>query len=869
MSNKGVIGNVNLNGETYSIASTLAAICSTSASAQSKTASVVNCPSGNTPTFTLIDGITISVLFENANTAQNPTLNINNSGAKPIYKFNTTNSVTWDAGTTLNLTYFAASGKTGWWVNGEYKESEQANELYKITVTSSNNSYSSDKDYEEILAAYNADNYLYAEYNNSIYSFVSRTTNNENYYDFNFKKLNDTGYNTIIISGISGHDPEQPIDTYTSYKYTSFYTPDFDDISFKVTATFNDNTWSVDKTYSQITTAYNTGKYIYLYYVNNDYDDCYLPLVAVDQVYHFESLSYYKYIHFEIYLDENNTTKVSYEEIPLVTDVQVNGTSILSSGVANLITNTAYNASSNKLATMSDIPTFSGVNDVKIDNSTIVSSGIANITTSTSHPYSSNNPLATIGDISAAGGGTVTSITAGTGLTGGTITSSGTIALDTSGVTAGTYQGLTVDTYGRVTSATNKTYSASEISYQPVEQGLQVENVCEALDDLYVHKADLDKVGYIKINNTNYLINGYQKTTVSGISGISISYGTGLDEIFLPDGIGFNTGVNNILSTVSQTYAPLASPALTGTPTAPTATSSTNTTQIATTEFVQTIKGEISSTIPTKVSDLTNDSGFTSNIGTITGITMNGTSKGTSGVVNLGTVLTSYTETDPTVPAWAKASTKPTYTASEVGALSSTVPVNIGDSLYLRGTGLWRSTETANADRIITTVNSGKDLMINADSTKTDANTGIIYLGYTNTTAVNIGASSSDVALKYNGSAVFSNSYTSPSVYSSRCTITNGGYMQIGKWVIVNLYITIDTTLNANTNSLLIYDLPEPEFSMSLSASATAPGTVKGLNSFIRKHTTSGATKGEICICSTSGLASGNVALISGIYTVS
>jgi hypothetical protein len=43
--------------------------------------------------------------------------------------------------------------------------------------------------------------------------------------------------------------------------------------------------------------------------------------------------------------------------------------------------------------------------------------------------------------------------------------------------------------------------------------------------------------------------------------------------------------------------------------------------------------------IPTKTSDLTNDAGY----------------------------LTSYTETDPTVPSWAKASTKPTYTKSEVG----------------------------------------------------------------------------------------------------------------------------------------------------------------------------------------------------------
>ena len=50
--------------------------------------------------------------------------------------------------------------------------------------------------------------------------------------------------------------------------------------------------------------------------------------------------------------------------------------------------------------------------------------------------------------------------------------------------------------------------------------------------------------------------------------------------------------------------------------------------------------GDIRNAIPTKTSELTNDSGF----------------------------ITGYTETDPTVPAWAKASSKPTYTAAEVGA---------------------------------------------------------------------------------------------------------------------------------------------------------------------------------------------------------
>lgn len=38
----------------------------------------------------------------------------------------------------------------------------------------------------------------------------------------------------------------------------------------------------------------------------------------------------------------------------------------------------------------------------------------------------------------------------------------------------------------------------------------------------------------------------------------------------------------------------------------------------------------------------TNPNGYTSNVGTITGITMNGASKGTSGVVDLGTVITSH-----------------------------------------------------------------------------------------------------------------------------------------------------------------------------------------------------------------------------------
>lgn len=56
-----------------------------------------------------------------------------------------------------------------------------------------------------------------------------------------------------------------------------------------------------------------------------------------------------------------------------------------------------------------------------------------------------------------------------------------------------------------------------------------------------------------------------------------------------------------------------------------------------------------------------------------------------NGTITLGgnsiTPLTSFTETDPTVPSWAKASTKPTYTAAEVGALpdTTTIPSKTSD----------------------------------------------------------------------------------------------------------------------------------------------------------------------------------------------
>jgi hypothetical protein len=54
--------------------------------------------------------------------------------------------------------------------------------------------------------------------------------------------------------------------------------------------------------------------------------------------------------------------------------------------------------------------------------------------------------------------GTVTQVNTGTGLSGGPITTTGTISMANTAVTPGTYQGLTINAQGQVTGATNQNY---------------------------------------------------------------------------------------------------------------------------------------------------------------------------------------------------------------------------------------------------------------------------------------------------------------------------------------------------------------------------------------------------------------------------
>ena len=84
------VGKIKVDGTNeLPIASTLYGTCDTAAATAAK---VVTCANFDK----LITGVTIHVKFTYSNTANNPTLNINNTGAIPIYNFGSVASVSPD-----------------------------------------------------------------------------------------------------------------------------------------------------------------------------------------------------------------------------------------------------------------------------------------------------------------------------------------------------------------------------------------------------------------------------------------------------------------------------------------------------------------------------------------------------------------------------------------------------------------------------------------------------------------------------------------------------------------------------------------------------------------------------------------------------
>ena len=101
--------NLQTMGQGIELAQHPYGVCSTAAATAAKSVTI-----DFSGTLALFVGLTVRIKFSNSNTAPNPTLNVNGTGAKPIMAYGTTNAGTWMAGQTLSFTYDG----TNWLYNG-------------------------------------------------------------------------------------------------------------------------------------------------------------------------------------------------------------------------------------------------------------------------------------------------------------------------------------------------------------------------------------------------------------------------------------------------------------------------------------------------------------------------------------------------------------------------------------------------------------------------------------------------------------------------------------------------------------------------------------------------------------------------------
>jgi len=158
------------------------------------------------------------------------------------------------------------------------------------------------------------------------------------------------------------------------------------------------------------------------------------------------------------------------------------------------------------------------------------------------------------------------------------------------------------------------------------------------------------QIAYSKTNLTNSIVDADVNASAAiAWTKIAPSSTVSTTELGYLDGVtsAIQTQLDAKLATATaaSTYAPLASPALTGTPTAPTATAGTNTTQVATTAYVGTAISNLVAGAPSTLDTLDEiaaaiaDTGnFSDTVVLKTGSTMSGAlAMGTNKITGLGT----------------------------------------------------------------------------------------------------------------------------------------------------------------------------------------------------------------------------------------
>lgn len=192
---------------------------------------------------------------------------------------------------------------------------------------------------------------------------------------------------------------------------------------------------------------------------------------------------------------------------------------------------------------------------------------------------------------------------------------------------------------------TNKTINAANNTITGITSAM--------IADGTIVNADINssaQIAYSKTNLTNSIVDAdINASAAIAWSKIAPSSTVSATELGYLDGVtsAVQTQLDSKLatSTAASTYAPLASPALTGVPTAPTAAAGTSTTQVATTAFVGTAVSNLVNGAPTTLDTLAeiatalnNTANFSDTVVLKSGSTMTGNlAMGTNKVTGLGT----------------------------------------------------------------------------------------------------------------------------------------------------------------------------------------------------------------------------------------
>jgi hypothetical protein len=283
-------------------------------------------------------------------------------------------------------------------------------------------------------------------------------------------------------------------------------------------------------------------------------------------------------------------------------------------------------------------------------------------------------PLTTgvTGTLPVANGGTGVTTSTGSGanvlgtsptISSPTITGTGTIAGTFTGNLTGNVTGSSGSTTGNAATATAlATARTFQLTGDVEASGVTFDgtgnvSLTTVIGTGAIVNADVNtsaQIAYSKLALTNGIVNAdINASAAIDWSKIAPSATVSTTELGYLDGVtsAIQTQIDSKLATAtaSSTYAPLASPALTGTPTAPTATAGTNTTQVATTAYVGTAISNLVAGAPTTLDTLDEiaaaiaDTGnFSDTVVLKSGSTMSGNlAMGTNKVTGLGTPTTS------------------------------------------------------------------------------------------------------------------------------------------------------------------------------------------------------------------------------------